>query len=159
MNRERRPSRPPEESQQGLAIRGANYFIAISAEYPASVQAQGLALAKRCKRSHHEPLTLMNALKEDKDGLDRIIAVAHRIHQKKLGHTRPLPLSAVTNIIDIDGGIADHAMVLEIPEIDALLALYTDSRHSDDARDFYRTFVFSTIAEKKRALSRTQQEQ
>ena len=144
----------PEQTRAAQVRLGSQFFIAISREYPASVPAQGLALAKKCKEAHQRPLPLMQVVQHDEEAVAHIIRAAESVHKDKLaGRNLPsLDNIAVTYILELDGIVAEEAMILDIPVIDALLAEYADSMKSDETKAKYRGKVMATINDKQRAI-------
>lgn len=152
MSAESRQGREPESRADQLARTGMRYFVRISNDYPASTPAQGVALARLCQASGETPQEVINALKGNLWYREVARRAAIGVHKKLGKGPQDIRDEGLDHILDVDSAIATEAMVLELAEIDELLAGYPASMKSKETKDKYRSHVMSTIATKQRSL-------
>ena len=123
------------ESHGQNALKGFSFFVQASTEFPASVQAQGVFIAKLCMESGTKrPEELCSALAVNGTLMNQILDVANSVH-KRNGKEIDIDSVRLLNVVMGDFEVAGKAMELPMDGIDEFFDFYNDFKSRKSYED------------------------
>ncbi len=117
-------------TRENFARRGADMFIAVSKDYPASVACQAAQIALLCQTEGYSPLTIGTDIGADPEAQSRIIKAANNAHGKH--GKEPVDPSFALEIINSVFKFADTAMPLNTFTLARILDAYPATGSIDE---------------------------